>query len=148
MLGEETSATGTARYVDSSMERVEVRVEGLVAERHVVTVNGHTLPLRPTGTAQEYVGGVRFRAWSPPHSLHPHIGIHHPLRFDVLDTWGKRSTGACSYHVWHPEGRGYRSRRSRASRPRRAGPSASPWSPMLYPASRARPASSGCTLHA
>jgi uncharacterized protein (DUF2126 family) len=107
VLGEEMGRTGTARYVDSSMERVEVRVDGLVPERHLVTVNGHVLPVRPTGTAGEHVGGVRFRAWAPPHSLHPHIGIHHPLHFDILDTWGKRSMGACAYHVWHPEGQGY-----------------------------------------
>jgi uncharacterized protein (DUF2126 family) len=107
VLGEEMSATGTARFVDSSMERVEVRVEGLVPERHAVTVNGLALPLRATGVAGEYVGGVRFRAWAPPHSLHPHLGIHHPLRFDVVDTWAKRSLGSCGYHVWHPEGRGY-----------------------------------------
>ncbi len=135
VLGEETSATGTSRYVDSSMERIEVRVEGLIPERHVVTVNGHALPLRPTGTAGEHVGGVRFRAWAPPHSLHPHIGIHHPLRFDVLDTWGKRSTGACSYHVWHPEGRGYEepplTRFEASARRAQRFTSASP---MLYPA--------------
>jgi uncharacterized protein (DUF2126 family)/transglutaminase-like putative cysteine protease len=107
VLGEEMSTTGTARFVDSSMERVEVRVEGLVPERHVVTVNGHAIPLRATGVAGEYVGGVRFRAWAPPHSLHPHLGIHHPLRFDVVDTWARRSLGACGYHVWHPEGCGY-----------------------------------------
>jgi uncharacterized protein (DUF2126 family) len=107
VLGEEMTATGTARYVDSSMERVEVKVEGLIPERHVVSVNGLALPLRPTGTAGEHVGGVRFRAWAPPHSLQPHLGIHHPLRFDVIDTWAKRSLGACGYHVWHPEGRGY-----------------------------------------
>jgi uncharacterized protein (DUF2126 family) len=107
VLGEEAVATGTARYVDSSMERVEVRAEGLVADRHCLTVNGHTLPLRATGTANEFVAGVRFRAWAPPHSLHPHLGIHHPLRFEVIDSWGKRSLGACDYHVWHPEGRAF-----------------------------------------
>jgi uncharacterized protein (DUF2126 family) len=107
VLGEEVTATGTARFVDSSVERVEVRVDGLVPERHAVTVNGHRLPLRATGTAGEHVGGVRFRAWAPPHSLHPHLGIHHPLRFDVVDTWAKRSMGACAYHVWHAEGRGF-----------------------------------------
>ena len=89
------------------MERIEARVLGLVPERHVVTVNGHALPLRATGVRGEQLGGVRFRAWAPPHSLHPHLGIHHPLRFDVIDTWAKRSLGACGYHVWHPEGRGY-----------------------------------------
>jgi uncharacterized protein (DUF2126 family) len=107
VLGEEVTASGTARYVDSSMERVEVRALGLIPERHVVTVNGWTLPMRAMGAAGESVGGVRFRAWAPPHSLHPHLGIHHPLRFDVVDTWGKRSLGSCAYHVWHPEGRGF-----------------------------------------
>ncbi len=107
VLGEELTAGGTSRYVDSSMERVEVRASGLVPERHLVLVNGHRLPLHPTGTAEEGVGGVRFRAWAPPHSLHAHIGIHHPLRFDLLDTWGHRSLGACAYHVWHPEGRSF-----------------------------------------
>jgi uncharacterized protein (DUF2126 family) len=107
VLGEEASATGTTRYVDSSVERVEVRVEGLVPERHQVLVNGVQLPLRATGSLGEGVAGVRFRAWAPPHSLHPHLGVHHPLRFDVLDTWGQRSLGACGYHVWHAEGRAF-----------------------------------------
>ncbi|WP_437999004.1 transglutaminase family protein [Sorangium sp. So ce185] len=107
VLGEELTTSGTSRYVDSSMERIEVRVKGLTPERHRVLVNGHVLPLRPTGTAAEYVGGVRFRAWAPPHSLHAHLGIHHPIHLDIVDTWGKRSIGACAYHVWHPEGRAF-----------------------------------------
>ncbi len=107
VLGEEPTAAGTARYVDSSMERLEVRVEGLVPGRHQVLVNRLALPLRPTGTRGEVVGGVRFRAWAPPHSLHAHIGIHHPIRIDVLDGWGRRSLGACAYHVWHPQGRAF-----------------------------------------
>jgi uncharacterized protein (DUF2126 family)/transglutaminase-like putative cysteine protease len=107
VLGEEATATGTSRYVDSSVERVEVRVEGLVQGRHQILVNGIELPLRATGTVGEGVSGVRFRAWAPPHSLHPHLGIHHPVRFDILDTWGQRSLGACGYHVWHAEGRAF-----------------------------------------
>jgi uncharacterized protein (DUF2126 family) len=107
VLGEELTATGTSRYVDSSMERIEVLADGLVAERYQVLVNGHLLPLVSTGKAGQRVGGVRFRAWAPPHSLHAHLGIHHPVRLEVLDTWGQRSLGACAYHVWHPEGRGY-----------------------------------------
>jgi uncharacterized protein (DUF2126 family) len=107
VLGEEQGASGTSRFVDASVERIEVLADGLVAERHRVLVNGQALPLVPTGKAGQYVGGVRFRAWAPPHSLHPHLGIHHPLRLDVLDTWGQRSLGACAYHVWHPEGRSY-----------------------------------------
>jgi uncharacterized protein (DUF2126 family)/transglutaminase-like putative cysteine protease len=107
VLGEEPAAGGTSRYVDSSVERIEVRCEGLVPGRHEVLVNGHLLPLRPTGRAGEAAAGVRFRAWAPPHSLHPHLGVHHPLRVDVLDRWSRRSLGACAYHVWHPEGRAF-----------------------------------------
>jgi uncharacterized protein (DUF2126 family) len=107
VLGEQMTASGTSRFVDSSVERIEVRVEGLVPERHRILVNGHALPLHPTPTKGEYVAGVRFRAWAPPQSLQAHLGIHHPIHFDVLDTWGKRSLGACAYHVWHPEGRAY-----------------------------------------
>jgi len=107
VLGEELTAFGTSRYVDSSLERIEIKATGLVPERHAVLVNGRALPLRSTGNAGEAVAGVRFRAWAPPHSLQPHIGIHHPLRIDLLDTWARRSLGACSYHVWHPEGRDF-----------------------------------------
>jgi uncharacterized protein (DUF2126 family)/transglutaminase-like putative cysteine protease len=107
VLGEEPGAGGTARFVDSSVERVEVRAEGLETERWEVLVNGMAVPLRSTGTAGEHVGGIRFRAWAPPSSVQPHLGIHHPLRFDLWDRWGGRSVGACAYHVWHPEGRGY-----------------------------------------
>jgi uncharacterized protein (DUF2126 family) len=109
VLGEEPGSSGTSRYVDSSLERIEVRCTGLVPERHVVLVNGYTLPLRPIGEAHAAAGGVRFRAWAPPHSLQPHLGVHHPVRLDVVDTWAKRSLGACAYHVWHPEGRAYAS---------------------------------------
>jgi uncharacterized protein (DUF2126 family) len=107
VLGEEMTGTGTSRFVDSSLERLEVRATGLVPERHAILVNGHLLPMHRTRRADTAVAGVRFRAWAPPHSLHAHIGIHHPIRIDVVDTWGQRSLGGCAYHVWHPEGRAF-----------------------------------------
>src|SRR5512136_2931053 len=107
VMGEEPGAGGTSRFVDSSMERVEVRAEGMEPERFDVLVNGVTVPLRSTGTAGEHVGGVRFRAWAPASALQPHLGIHHPLRIDLWDRWGRRSVAAGAYHVWHPEGRAY-----------------------------------------
>ncbi|MEM9462845.1 MAG: transglutaminase family protein [Myxococcota bacterium] len=107
VLGEEQVTGGTARYVDSAVERIEIRAEGLVPERHAITVNGHPIPMRATEHDGTYVCGVRFRAWAPPRSLHAHLGIHHPLRIDVLDRWSHRSLGACTYHVWHPEGRAF-----------------------------------------
>jgi uncharacterized protein (DUF2126 family)/transglutaminase-like putative cysteine protease len=107
VLGEQATAGGTSRYVDSSLERLEVKVDGLTEGRHQVLVNGLVLPLRPTGRAAERVAGVRFRAWQAPHCLHPQIGVHHPVRFDVIDTWARRSLGACAHHVWHPDGRAF-----------------------------------------
>jgi uncharacterized protein (DUF2126 family)/transglutaminase-like putative cysteine protease len=107
VMGEESGAGGTARYVDSSLERIEVHVSGMNPARHTVTVNGHPLPLQPTGVVGEYVASVRYKAWNPPSSLHPSIGVHAPLTVDLMDTWMKRSLGGCQYHVVHPGGRSY-----------------------------------------
>jgi uncharacterized protein (DUF2126 family)/transglutaminase-like putative cysteine protease len=107
VMGEEGSAGGTVRYVDASMERLEVHVSGLVDPRHRVTVNGQPLPLQPTGRVGEYVCGVRYRAWLPPSALHPTIGIHAPLTVDLVDTWQQKALGGCRYFVAHPGGRNY-----------------------------------------
>ncbi len=107
VMGEEGTAGGTVRYVDSSVERLQVKVDGLAPDRYRVTCNGHAVPLQPTGQVGEFVGAVRYRAWQPSSALHPTIGVHAPLTFDLFDTWMNRSMGGCQYHVIHPGGRSH-----------------------------------------
>ena len=107
VLGEEMSNKGTARFVDSSVERVEVVVEGFHTERYQLLCNQMLVPLKATDTKGKYVAGIRYKAWNPPSALHPTVGVDVPLVFDVYDTWNKRSIGGCTYHVAHPGGRNY-----------------------------------------
>jgi uncharacterized protein (DUF2126 family)/transglutaminase-like putative cysteine protease len=106
VMGEEGAVSGTVRFVDSSVERMEVKATGLTLGRHRVLANGRTLPLNATGQG-EGVAGLRFKAWQPAHGLHPTIAAHEPLVLEIWDGWRKRSLGGCTYHVAHPGGRNF-----------------------------------------
>lgn len=110
VLGEEIIKSGTSRYVDSSIERIEVSVEGFNQERYWLLCNNQKVKLTSTNLDEKYVAGIRYKAWAPYSAMHPTIDIDTPLRFDVYDTWNQRSIGGCTYHVMHPGGRNYETR--------------------------------------
>lgn len=104
VLGEQMGERGTSRFVDSSVERIQVRLRRLDPSRYWLLCNGHIVPLTPTETADEFVAGVRFKAWNPSYSLHPNIPAHAPLSFDLYDRWNRCSVGGCTYHTIDPTG--------------------------------------------
>ena len=109
-LGEEPAGGGQVRYVDRSLERVQVRINGWNPERHLLLVDGWRLPLAATGRAGEAIAGIRYRAWQPPSCLHPTLGVDTPLRIELYDRWNERVVGGALYHVAHPGGRNHSTR--------------------------------------
>jgi uncharacterized protein (DUF2126 family) len=116
VLAEETTSGGTVRSVDSSLERIQVKLSGITdPSRYVVTCNGRRVPLQPTGERGVAIAGVRYRARKLSATLHPTVPVHAPLVFELIDTWLESSICRCTYDVESPQDRHYTSRPGNAS---------------------------------
>jgi len=145
VLAEETNSGRTGRSVDSSLERMQVKVTGLTAgSRFVVACNGRRVPLVPTGIAGESVAAVRYRARRLSAALHPTIPVHTPLVFDLIDTRLNRSVARCTYFAGPPDGAVHTTRprdaeEARARRLQRFQVSEPPSEPMASPEEEKNP---------
>ena len=108
VLAEETFSGRTVRTVDSSMERMQVKLSGIAQDsRYAVACNGRRVPLQLTGETGTALAGVRFRARRLSATLHPTVPVHAPLVFHLIDRLSGHSIGQCTYHVGPPDGRLY-----------------------------------------
>ena len=110
VLAEETNSGGTGRSVDSSLERMQVKLKGVPNSRFAVSCNGRRVPLTMTGVEGEAVAGIRYRARRLSAALHPTIPIHTPLTFDLIDTRSNRIIARCTYFSAAPDGTVHTSR--------------------------------------
>jgi uncharacterized protein (DUF2126 family) len=102
VLSEEVTASGVARLVDSSNQRIQAEVSGLIPSRHVLVCNGRRVPLRASRTWGVAWAGVRYKTWNPPSTLHPTIPPIHSLVFDLLDARTGEVLGGCTYFPARP----------------------------------------------
>ena len=113
VLAEETNSGRTGRTVDTSLERMQVKLTGVTTEsRYLVTCNGRRVPLRPVGESGQAVGGIRYRARRLSNTLHPTIPVHTPLVFELVDTFKERSVAHCTYYAGPPDGSEHKTRPS------------------------------------
>ena len=139
VLAEETTSSGTGRSVDSSLERIQIKLTGLTIDaRYVVACNGRNVPLHPTGMPGESLAGIRYRARRLNATLHPTIPVHTPLTFDLIDTWQQRTIARCTYHAGEPDGTMHTTRpadaaEARARRLRRFVTETPPKEPAVIP---------------
>jgi len=97
VLAEDMGNRGTARYVDSSTERVQVKLLGALSNRYALFCNDHQVPLVDDPENNAKIGAVRFTSKLFAHRIHPGLKMDSPLIFDIVDTWHDKSIGGCRY---------------------------------------------------
>jgi uncharacterized protein (DUF2126 family) len=145
VLAEETVSGSTVRSVDSSLERMQVKLSGFMElSRYVVTCNGRRLPLQLSSDSATAIAGVRYRARRLSATLHPTVPVHAPLVFNLIDRLREVSIAQCTYHVGRQDGLHYESRPANAAeaeerRRERFQPAVPSLAPMAAPEEETNP---------
>lgn len=108
VLGEQPNGGGTSRFVDPSMDRLQIIMRDLAwSKNYLLLANGVPLSFHKIPGKDLQVGAVRYRMFYCVPGLQPHIGAQSPLLFELVDVETFRVVAAKKLINWRPDQQNY-----------------------------------------